>query len=192
MTDRLKRAVKQRFFSVAPADALARGGEERQLERAPGDTNATFSARLVSAWDLWAWGGTPLGLLTALTDAGYPGAYLEIVNRRQYHLSAGVLETVTLPAGMWCTRTDRTFWSEFAVYFHENPWLDVPATTDPRVELLRRLVRRWKSSCSTCSGIFVEVASESWGWQPANPTVDDQGTWGDQGDWGGTVTRYAV
>jgi hypothetical protein len=69
----------------------------------------------------------------------------------------------------------------------------VPATDDPRVELLRRLVRRWKSAHSTCSGIYVEGAEESWGWHSANPVVGgDLGTWGDAGVWGGTVQFYAA
>ena len=78
--DRLKRAIKMRFASLAPADAQAAIGYERLIDRGPSETNDAYAARLIDAWDIWRWGGTTFGILCALRDAGYPNAFTAIVN----------------------------------------------------------------------------------------------------------------
>jgi len=194
--DRLKAAVSLRFATRAPADGLARLGDERVLERSTTDTDATYAARLVDAWNLWHYAGTPFGLLRALYDQGYTGAYLETTGGAEFSLAGTDVEDLVefeLPAGSWaCFATDE-HWASFAVYFHVNPWGAgvTPAVNDPRVEQIRRLVRTWKPSFAVCTGIFVENAAESWGWPAAHPEAPDSGTWGDAGTWGGaTVLRY--
>lgn len=165
LVDRAKVAVKARFFKLAPADALQRGGAERQLERAPGDTNATFAARLVDAWDLWRFAGVAKGLLTALRDLGYSNAIVSIVNGLAYTLDgAGELVRTQLPAGSWACDATPAFWSKFVVVLPANPWGEDPADDDPRIELLRRTVRRWKSAHSTCADIAVINAGRTWDW----------------------------
>ena len=99
--ERLKIAVKMRFASMAPADAQAVLGAERQLERAAADSNATYAARLVNAWTLWQRAGTALGLLWALTDAGYPEAIIAIARGLAFTLVNNEFVTTPLPAGSW-------------------------------------------------------------------------------------------
>ncbi len=171
--ERLKAAVKLRFASMAPTDGLAALGDERVLERGPSDTNATFAARLRDAWNIWRFGGTATGVLRALRDAGYGTAIIGIAKNRACSLDAdGKLVTTTLPAGSWaCDATSPSFWSKFVVFLPSNPWGENPADDDKRVELLRRLIRRWKSAHSICSDIAVLNAGLMWDW-PLKVEVD--------------------
>ncbi len=82
-----KEAVKARMAGIAPADALARLGAERQLVRSPVEDEASFRARIQAAWDLWQYGGTAYGLLRALATAGYPSATLQTQTGKQYSLA---------------------------------------------------------------------------------------------------------
>jgi hypothetical protein len=189
--ERLKAAVKLRFASRAPSDGLAGLGDERVLERAPGDTDRTYAARLVDAWNLWRFGGTALGLLTALRDLGYTTAIVAIANGLAFSLgSGGALVTTVLPAESWACGAS-FFWSKFVVFLPANPWGVDPSDSDPRVELLRRTVRRWKSAHATCSDIAVLDAGRLWDW----PIVLDDGVtpreWDNQGGtWSGATVLH--
>ena len=182
--------MKARFARLAPRDGLDQLGGERQIERGPSETNAAFAERVVDAWNLWRWGGTAQGVLLALRDVGYPTALVEIVNGLQYGLdSRGALDIQHLPAGSWSCDATPDFWSKFAVVFPSNPWGQHrvgrphlewvhPADDDPRIEQIRRLVRRWKSAHSTCSDIAVINVGRSWDYPHQGRTWDNQGgTW---------------
>lgn len=64
-------AVKCRWASTCPEDALAALGFERLLPRNPGEGTAAFRARLLLAWLLWPFAGTRQGLITALNILGF-------------------------------------------------------------------------------------------------------------------------
>ena len=64
-----KEAVKARFPTYCPPDALTALGVERGLPRYDTDTDATHRARLLDAWNLWRWGGTAKGILNELVRA---------------------------------------------------------------------------------------------------------------------------
>lgn len=49
-----------------PDDALARLGADADLEQGPVESPQTFRARILGAWDLWGWAGTPYGYSLAL------------------------------------------------------------------------------------------------------------------------------
>lgn len=124
LAERCKAAVRSRFALQAPPDGVALIGGERSIERSPADTASTFAQRVAHAWRLWSWGGTARGLLTALRDAGYPGAFVEIVNGVQYSLSgAGELVRTQLPAGSWAVEATAAHWSAFVVLFPVNPFI---------------------------------------------------------------------
>jgi hypothetical protein len=156
--DRTRRALKMRFAELAPADAQALIGGERQIERGPQDTTATYGHRIVDAWNLWQWSGTAFGLLTALSDIGYPSAVIEIVNGWEYSLSSGQLVIVKRDPGSWHVDGDASFWSKFDIIFPSNPWSDDPANNDPRIVQIRRVVRTWKSRLSTPGYLIVILA----------------------------------
>jgi hypothetical protein len=190
LVDRCKAAVKARFAKLAPRDGLDQLGAERQIERGPADTNASFAARVADAWNLWVWAGTAKGVLLAVRDAGYPNALVEIVNGNQYSLDAnGEVTVQKLPPGSWAVDALPTFWSKFIVLIPTSPWGGrTLMPTDPRIVQLQRLIRRWKSAHSTCGGLVVinNFAGRTWGYP--------QWCWGQQRlRWGGNqVSHYPV
>lgn len=64
-------AVKCRFISVCPVDALQYIGQERLLEQYPNENLYQYRARLQSAWDLWQYAGTKQGVLAAIHGLGF-------------------------------------------------------------------------------------------------------------------------
>lgn len=83
----LKDAVKARFPSYAPTDALPHIGGDRLLLQGASETNPSFITRLKSAWDDWARAGTQLELLAQLYWIGFPGAVIVQQNGLAYSLS---------------------------------------------------------------------------------------------------------
>jgi hypothetical protein len=196
LAERCKQAVKVRFARLAPRDGLDQLGGERQIERGPAELNAAFAERVVDAWNIWRWAGTAQAVLLALRDVGYAEALVEIVNGNQYGLDAkGELDIQVLPNGSWSCDATPDFWSKFAVVFPHNPWGRVgrqphadwvrPSTDDPRVEQIRRLVRRWKSAHSTCSDIAVINVGRTWDYPHRHRTWDNQG-----GKWSGNDVMH--
>ncbi len=91
--------TKQRMPGFAASDALNLLGTERGLARQTSETDAAYGARLILAWTTWTQAGTALGLLNALSVAGYPTAQLLCaLNDCTYSLSGGNLVT-TYPTG---------------------------------------------------------------------------------------------
>ncbi len=115
LVERAKSAVKARFAATAPRDALDSLGSERQIERGPSESDTDYAARVAGAWETWQYGGTALGVLTALSEAGYASAVLPIVLGRYYALEAGAAAvrstgatwTVTVTGAAAAVRTVR-------------------------------------------------------------------------------------
>jgi len=123
LADRAKAAVKARFARLAPRDALDLLGSERQLERGPSESDATFAEHVAGAWKLWQWAGTAKGVLVALRESGYPNALIEIVNGNEFRLDAsGEAVIEHLPPGSWAVEATPGFWSKFIVLLPSNPW----------------------------------------------------------------------
>ena len=76
------------FPDLAPVDALSHIGGDRQLEQGPSESNASFVARLKTAWDDWSRAGQPAEMLAQLYYGGFPGAVLVQQNGNSYTLSA--------------------------------------------------------------------------------------------------------
>lgn len=126
-----KAAVKARFVTLAPSDALSLIGADRDIERATIDTAATYRARLADAWGVWSWTGTHYGyaLALSLTSAQIAGARF-------------------VPQYQWTTPPDgRTaLWSRFWVVvwtgalavgrFTVGPWATVGGDASPFDALL--------------------------------------------------------
>jgi len=104
-------------------------------------------------------------VLVALRESGYPNALIEIVNGNEFQLDAsGEAVIERLPPGGWAVDATPAFWSKFIVLLPTNPWGARLAPDDPRIELLCRLIRRWKSALSTCGGVVVLEAGRTWGY----------------------------
>ncbi len=77
--DRARQATLARFPLSGPSDALPKIGVDRQLPRAPYDTDASYAETLIHAWEIWGGdpvlgggAGTPAGVIHAVQRAGFP------------------------------------------------------------------------------------------------------------------------
>jgi hypothetical protein len=116
----LKDAVKARFPSVCPVDALSRLGGERGIERGPRDTTDAYRARVKGAWDAWEWAGTPTGVLRALYWAGYNATLLTGVGH--IHALDGALNEVRTGSSTSPMVTPSGMWNGFRVLLDQSQW----------------------------------------------------------------------
>lgn len=68
----LQAAIVQRFATLCDDFALDVVGGQYKLERFPGESFATYRARLLEAWDTWAAAGTRAGIIGSLNAFGIP------------------------------------------------------------------------------------------------------------------------
>jgi len=163
-------ALRARLFNdpAQPTDALSLQGEERLSPRYAVDTDATYRARLRSAWDRWKQGGSEIGMLAEL--AAY-GLAAEIVLNSE-----------------WDWDGDATNWSRFWVVLVSHPWTPPPDLGDPglaldgtwtlgssatpeEVDTVRKIVRRWKPGHMACANIILVFDTDGW------PSNQPDGTW---------------
>ena len=117
-----KEAVKARLPLLGPADALPQIGAERGINRGPNETVASYRARLVAAWDLWQYGGTPRGLLGALFVAGYTSSTIQTQTGYQYSLdSGGNVVSATIPGTVHLGGSPAELWNDVAIFIG-MPW----------------------------------------------------------------------
>lgn len=170
-------AVKQRFENHCAPDALARIGENKNLERYYADTDATYRARLLRAFSLWQEAGTKQAVERALAAYGYPGAV--VYEDADWH------------------RPPQPYWSQFWILFPAGTHSVLPTTltygagvtygsgalygvtgiTAVEVDGLRRIVQKWKPSRSICRSFIFVTGGIVYG---------DGHTYGDGSVYGGT------
>lgn len=137
----------------APSDALARIGEERGLRRGIVEAEADFRRRLVAAWEIWQWAGTPYGILRALQLAGYPSAMIQCQTGKQYQLGAGgtpddlLITDMATPVHLGGLPAE--LWSDIAVMIVE-PWPErwagvAPADGSDEQKTVSSLLVQWKA-----------------------------------------------
>jgi hypothetical protein len=145
-------AVKARFLRHAPADALPYAGTDRQIERAPSESEVTYRARLLGAFETWRLAGTNKGITTALAVIGYP--------------KARVFENHD-----WFPSDPRwwRFWIVIDPPHGFSAWklgdgtklgmkllgLSTDGDTKAALDLLRRVIRKWKAAHTTCERIII-------------------------------------
>lgn len=183
---RWKAAVKAGFPDYAPADAMPYLQSEIGIPRAPGDSDSDYAAKLLRAWELWPFAGTPLGLLLAFEAAGYDPTQYVIVQQeyRAYGLDSNTalppyerLIIYSLIGDRWTFDWDFTLWSRFGVLFPDSAnlpagWLAGAASpptaiTTPdkdEVNAMITMVRKWKRAAATFEWIRVCTGGAIWGW----------------------------
>jgi hypothetical protein len=161
-------AVKARFIKGAPSDALPYAGTDRQIERAPGESDDQYRARLLGAFETWRLAGTNKGITTALAVIGYP--------------NARVFESHD-----WFPGNPRwwRFWVVIDPPHGFTTWkvgdgtklgmkllgLD-KAGDKSAVDLLRRVVRKWKAAHTVCEKLIVVLSGKllGTGWKLGDGT----------------------
>jgi hypothetical protein len=179
---RCKEGVKSRFPDYAAPDALAQIGTERQIDRGPGETRASYAARLKAAWETWPYAGTPTGVLSALFWAGY--TQVELITQKGKHWRRNPttgIAFVNYDNAAGYTFTGSNFWNTFIVHIYGLPasWVTngVPQSDSNEAINIRRLIKKWKSGHSIVPRIVISNGGHFWGEQGLD--------WGDAGfNWG--------
>jgi hypothetical protein len=162
VVDAVKQAIKARFIKLAPNDALGYIGDDRVIERYPVDTDATYRARLVAAWETWLYAGTDRGVIAAMNAAGF--ANVQIFNNL---VGPGFEMT-------WPPDSDAANWSRFWVVITDPQWTGVAwgdghkwgdpwswgtTATAADAAWIRAIIRKWKSSHTICKEILIRTSS---------------------------------
>ena len=184
-------AACARMPGLAPADALPMLGDERGIEAGPSESSAAYRERLRLSHSAWRDSGCARSLLSQLVALGMSNVELDTKLGLLWTLAPDGTAVMTRAAGP--VDIDSPLWSSFVAWLQVPPsgWSPPPASNDPRVDQIRRVIGRWKPAFSTCVGIYLLVSGESWGWAPNHPTPSDPGLWGNApGVWGGSVEFY--
>lgn len=181
LAHRLRQSVLSRFFSYATADALNYGAAERQLLRAPTDTDAQFAARLRGAWNVWPWAGTPFGVLSELKASGYASVMLLVVLGKRYTLDgAGALVTASAPDGTYLMGPSN-IWNQFRAVVTALPaqWGGVVlGNSSDEANRMRGILGRWKPAHAILDAIVIPNGGNVYG-LPGTPAWGAAGlTWG--------------
>lgn len=199
----LKEAQKAHMPFQGPSDAIAHIGGDRGLVQGPLESDDDFRIRLQTAWDDWNRAGTALELLVQLYFNGFPNAFIEQQNGKNYSLSGnpqpGEDPTPLLvigngpplpfplgpiPAGTPWYNFDGNyqFTSRFIVYFPVPN--SMGSLTAEQQAVLKNTIEQWRPAKATCIHVVVQTSGTVWG----APGV----TWGEAGIfWGAATVIYA-
>ena len=182
-----KWAVKVRFPSIAPEDALDYVGDGRNIDRYCCMETDTFRDRVQRAWDLWFASGSKDLLLSEVVErqghenvriyawrelpGGVPDEYANWWS--SFWVFIGPPTTVTAP-GTW---GDGTTWGDIVPGNNGCPdgvgvW-GAEGITSYEVEQLRGGLRKWKQGHEICAEL-VFCSGEVW----EDVTPWSSGTWG--------------
>lgn len=162
LADSARDAVKARFPSLAPTDALGLIGSDRLLDRYSAQSDSAWRAWLVAAWDLWTYAGTASSVERALHEAGFTGATV--------HWALGDPPPGWVDA--WPPDSDTTNWSRFWIWLAEpwpfaweyttwgtqqwgGEWTWGSTAKLSEVRCVRSIARKWKPAHTVCAGIYV-------------------------------------
>lgn len=142
---------------TSPDDALPFSGAERNIDRAPAETNAQYRARLVDAWRLWEQAGTEQGLKNALAPFGVPEAAIVIKEEHDWEPDPGAKHW----SRFWIIITGTVPWQPVLVGGNlVGDGSTIGSTATPlEIASVRRFVAKWKPGLAV--GVFVILAFES-------------------------------
>lgn len=172
--ERARQAVLAGAVTRCPADALPLLGADAQLEQLPGETAASFRARIAGAWDTWPWAGTRTGLGTIFTLLGMTVRL------------ATATELARTPWAQWWAFASATGWTRRAWNAGASSWgLGVWGSSASRsdVRRVRRLARRFSNARDRGWVVILQSSPGVWG---------APGTWGAPGVWGARNPRWRV
>ena len=166
-------AIRVRFFSEAPADALPYIGKERDLERAPGETTAQYRERLRLAFDAYAYAGTEKAIKDQLAVFGYTNVtvyesedwYPGAAEWWRFWVVIDLPHDFTAATSFW----DAVSWDGFTWDF-----------TGDGAARVCRVICKWKSAHSKLVSVIVVHSGSLW---------DHSFTW-DSSTWDGAATTF--
>ena len=168
-------AIRVRFFSECPADALPHIGTERDLERGPGETTAQYRERLRLAFDAYAYAGSEKSIKDQLAVFGYTAVtvyesedwYPGAAEWWRFWVVIDAPHDFPTPTNIW----DTAIWDGFT-------WDD--AATDAAARICR-VICKWKPAHAKNVAVIVVHSGSLW---------DHSATW-DSFTWDGLATTFA-
>jgi hypothetical protein len=187
------KSTKCRFITECPVDVLPYQGTERLLDRYAGQSDSDYRSILQHAFETWAIGDTPTGILEQLALAGIQGVSIHD-NGQWAGLPPGhnrITGAQYAPGAeywrFWISIDDRAFhafvassnwgtgsWGAKNWGFSTMPanWPAIPA-----------IVKKHKPADSVCAGIQVILSGSVW---------ESTRHWGDGSTWGGNVVKVSM
>lgn len=192
LVEATRQAVKARFPTVAPDDAIPLIGKDRVLEPGLGESLDTYRARIIGAWEAWSWAGTEKGLIDQL-KAWLPSADWALVANREWSVPpAGRPASADWdpghgkpgdpdyrPSRGYAAIDGDAWWSRMWVLLQgDHPWkvwhygdgtrfgdaLTYGSTALPfHVEAAARIARRWKAGHEYVPHIIVNLDTVIYG-----------------------------
>lgn len=195
-----KDATKARFVDLAPSDALPYLGADTQIDRAPGEAEASWRDRIRGAWESWRWVGTRYGIGRAVSLLGY--GWPAVWTQRELPRP----ELAAMWARMTLVFTGRESWGAEAAWgaFDWAARLVQPIegalTAETRTQL-RQVLRRWIGARDHVTSVVVAFGATLWGlgvwgeftWGDgdAEPVEWFAPAWGsDEAAWGGDLFAW--
>jgi hypothetical protein len=210
---RLRDSVRARFPTYCPSDGLGYLSEERGIERGPAEPDDDFKERLRLCWESWTWCGTEFGIVNTYRYTGWPDALVAFDPREEtWPTDWRALGTVWFVPACDTNFDDRaTNWHHFWLFcdgYAEGYTLDTETWGDPgdwddggvwdfanpatweAVERWRRVIRKWKTTGTTCVGLYLIMSDGGW----ADVWGGNTGLWDgpDEGTWQGDVRFISV
>lgn len=152
-------------------DALAFIGSERQLERGPSETSASYGERLRLAWDTWQRAGSHKALLEQLRIAGFPAVSTNLFSiqrsgRRCRLDGAGTL--VITDGAIWTFdgKPPEAYAQMGLLFLADQPDLTWTEGDGFSAEAARfnRIVHRWRGPAKAeFMGTHIVVSGSYWG-----------------------------
>ena len=172
--ERARQAVLVGAVTRAPADALPLLGADVALEQLPGETSASYGARILGAWDTWPWAGTRTGLAAVFTLLGLTVTI------------ATATELSRLPWAQWfafasATGWTRRAWTSGTYTWGSGVWGSTASRDD--VRRIRRFARQFSNARDRGWVVILQSSPGVWG----APAV-----WGAPGVWGARNPRWRV
>jgi len=174
-----KVAVKARFPSEAPEDALPLLGADRVIPGLPGETVAAWRARIAAAWDTWQWAGTRTGLELAATQLGWTTFTLR--SSRDWLPDLPPDGNAALWARWWLILPEATHGFALDVWDDPGTWDDGGTwDTDATLEDVARITGHLRAQTNARDRgyvrlLFADGDGDVWG--PDEPF--DHGVWAD-------------
>lgn len=154
-------ATKCAIVSCAPPDSLPLHGDQRNIERLPGETEDQYRGRLESAWETWGLMGSDAGVVHALALLGFTA---RIKRNNQWDWDGHPGNVPYYWARMWpiidqpnpATVGD-VLGSTFVL---GTSRLGVNGITDDQIEQLRRQSLKWSDSSVLIPVVIVRIEGD--------------------------------
>lgn len=163
----------------SPDDVLPFIGNERGIQRYPGESVISYRTRLVRAWDAYKYAGAAKSIEDQLAAYGYPGLVTFFPGRDGPSGETAPYWSqfwIRFPAGTHPITSEGPPWDSFSWDDGASAWGPIGYTPEFS-GTLHSIVNKWKPVRWICRGFIFESGTATW----------DSFNWDDGTLWGGGV-----